>query len=209
MNKEKKQSRYIQAQERRDELLQAAKHLFARNGYHATTTRSINSAIGMADGLLYHYFPDGKMQILETLFQEELERKRTNLVGRLRAISESSDLEVLLYEIGSTILKGATRDRELLIIVLREYATVRDRFSASIHEFFSSIAGVRTMVEPFLQNGTLRKLDPDMMVIQFLSPLTAYIVTSLTSEEGQVVFGTGEDTFLRRHVAHTVSTWQV
>ncbi|EOR25407.1 transcriptional regulator, TetR family protein [Clostridium sartagoforme AAU1] len=53
-------NRDLQAIERRNQLLESAKELFASNGYHATTTRQITKNIGMADGLIYHYFPDGK-----------------------------------------------------------------------------------------------------------------------------------------------------
>ena len=63
-------SRDLQAMERREQLLNSAKELFALQGYHATTTREITKHIGMADGLIYHYFPDGKKQILDIIMKE-------------------------------------------------------------------------------------------------------------------------------------------
>ncbi|MGA9173636.1 MAG: helix-turn-helix domain-containing protein [Thermoactinomyces sp.] len=55
--KEGMTSRDLQAAKRRKQLLEAAKKLFAEKGYHNTSTKEINRAIGMADGLIYHYFP--------------------------------------------------------------------------------------------------------------------------------------------------------
>ncbi|NGX99115.1 MAG: helix-turn-helix transcriptional regulator, partial [Candidatus Afipia apatlaquensis] len=34
-----------------------------------TSTKEINRAIGMADGLMYYYFPEGKQQILDAVIQ--------------------------------------------------------------------------------------------------------------------------------------------
>lgn len=36
--------------------------LFAENGYEGTPVRAINRKAGLADGLLYHYFSDGKKE---------------------------------------------------------------------------------------------------------------------------------------------------
>jgi AcrR family transcriptional regulator len=68
--KEKLTSRDLQAIERREQILKASKELFAANGYHATTTRLICKKINMADGLIYHYFPDGKLEILRKVIEE-------------------------------------------------------------------------------------------------------------------------------------------
>ena len=50
-------SRDLQAIKRIEQLLESAKQLFVLKGFHATTTREITRNIGMADGLIYHYFP--------------------------------------------------------------------------------------------------------------------------------------------------------
>lgn len=50
----------------RAKLLEAAVRLFARQGYSATSIRSLASEAGVALGLLYHYFPS-KEAVLEAL----------------------------------------------------------------------------------------------------------------------------------------------
>ncbi len=67
-------SRDLQAAERKQQILQAAKRLFAEKGYHAVSMRELNKAIGMAEALTYHYFPGGKFEILTTVLQ----RRRKN-----------------------------------------------------------------------------------------------------------------------------------
>ena len=44
-------------EETRERLLAAALEIFADQGYHAGTTKAIAQRAGVADGLLFHYFP--------------------------------------------------------------------------------------------------------------------------------------------------------
>ena len=51
---------------RRDELLDVAQRLFARNGYDATTVNQIIGELGVSKGAFYHYF-DSKEDLVEAL----------------------------------------------------------------------------------------------------------------------------------------------
>ena len=52
--------------ENRSRILEAAKDLFAQNGYDRTTTRDVARAAGIATGTLFNYFPT-KEQIVAAL----------------------------------------------------------------------------------------------------------------------------------------------
>src|SRR5690242_11707331 len=45
------------AQVRRAQIVETALDLFARQGFDATTTKQIARAAGIAEGLIFHYFP--------------------------------------------------------------------------------------------------------------------------------------------------------
>lgn len=51
---------------RRDELLDAAQRLFARNGYDATSVSQIIGELGVSKGAFYHYF-ESKEDLVEAL----------------------------------------------------------------------------------------------------------------------------------------------
>ena len=55
---------------RRGELLEAARRVFERDGYHAATVSAIVQAAGLSQGAFYLYFPD-KMAVFAAL-QEEM-----------------------------------------------------------------------------------------------------------------------------------------
>jgi AcrR family transcriptional regulator len=59
------------AAERQQEILAAARTLFAERGFHATTTRDLAAAADINDALLYRYFPD-KQAILAALMDEAI-----------------------------------------------------------------------------------------------------------------------------------------
>ena len=50
-------TRSEQAEARRQQIVDAALELFAQQGYSATTTKSIAQAVGVTEGLIFHYFP--------------------------------------------------------------------------------------------------------------------------------------------------------
>lgn len=75
-------SRDLQASERREQILNAARQLFVQEGYHAASMRAINKKVGMSDALTYHYFPEGKLEIFNTIIREG-----TNNVFRISIIS--------------------------------------------------------------------------------------------------------------------------
>ena len=49
--------RDVDSSDTRQTLLEVARRIFARDGYGATTNRSIADEAGITTGAIYHYFP--------------------------------------------------------------------------------------------------------------------------------------------------------
>jgi TetR/AcrR family transcriptional regulator len=64
----------------RDQILDAAERLFARQGFDPTTIKEIGSDAGLTPALLYYYF-----RSKEDLYREVLQRVAEDLVSRGRA----------------------------------------------------------------------------------------------------------------------------
>ena len=68
--------RKVRAAERREEtrerLLAAAFEVFAEQGYHAGTTKAITQRAGVAEGLLFHYFPTKADLLVAVLARDPL-----------------------------------------------------------------------------------------------------------------------------------------
>jgi len=48
----------LSSEERRDEILKAARRVFAEQGFHGTTTRELAAAAEVSEALLFKYFPN-------------------------------------------------------------------------------------------------------------------------------------------------------
>src|SRR5262245_14957814 len=61
-------------------LVDAARELFARDGYEATSLSAVAARADVTKGAVYHHF-DGKRQLFEAVFTREVERMAAPLVA--------------------------------------------------------------------------------------------------------------------------------
>ncbi len=65
--------------DKRRQILDAAVHVFARQGFHATRVSDIADEAGVAYGLVYHYFKS-KDEVMNELFLERWSLLRSAIV---------------------------------------------------------------------------------------------------------------------------------
>ena len=70
---------------RRQEIIDAARSCFLRNGFHRTTTDEICKQASITPGGLYHYFA-GKDEIIAAVIQQQAE----GAIGRVRSLVEGA-----------------------------------------------------------------------------------------------------------------------
>lgn len=200
-----KNSRQIQAAETRRKILQQAKILFFREGYHKTTVRSIHRALNMADGILYHYFPGGKRELLTVLIQEGFEEQ----LGKLN--SSNSDLESLplkealkkIYQLGNELFTG---DIELMRILFRESDVMElsetIHLSNLLHERLQWFAG---FLQRRYEKGEVRKMNFEIAARQFMSMSIQDIVSKLINIE--LLSDLSRDITREQIIDHMLDLW--
>lgn len=72
---------YMAGPERRRQILDGAKRIFAARGYHATNISHICDDLGIGRGTLYQYFK-GKKEVFTAVIEDMLERLRAEIDGR-------------------------------------------------------------------------------------------------------------------------------
>ena len=97
-----------QAQIARRKLIDAARKLFAQEGYAGTSVRQLHRAAGLADGSLYHYFPGGKQELFHAIIEEELNQIVSDTANREMDYSDQKLEQVLeeIYQIWQGLLDG-------------------------------------------------------------------------------------------------------
>jgi len=123
----------------------AARRLFARQGFEATTTRAIAEQAGIGTGTLFTYFPE-KLDLLVHLYREDLERLSTEALDALppdlpltEACARVFDAFYAFYEIDLGL--GRTFVKELMFLKLDRQAEMFNmtlRFLGRLGELVSA-----------------------------------------------------------------------
>lgn len=77
----------------REAILEAARHLFLRQGYHATGMRQIAHESGISLGAVYNHFPSKEEILQEILAQRNIYRVMAEALSRARGDSAARLLE--------------------------------------------------------------------------------------------------------------------
>ena len=202
---EKMTMRQEQAAETRRKLLDSAKKLFAERGYSATPIRLINGDIGMADGLLYHYFPGGKKEILQVLVRENFEQIITGLRARAKGLEELP-LEESIEAVYQNWEKLFLEYQDVIKILFKENETMQ----LVEREQLADIARSGEMWFPeFLrkraQKGEIQEIDYVSASELLLSILYGHFLTVLTGA------GTGllsDSAHRKKLIAYQVGLWR-
>jgi AcrR family transcriptional regulator len=110
------------AEERREEILQAAERVFASRGLHGTPTMEIAKAAGISQAYLFRLFPT-KAELFSALVQrcnDRIERTFTDAAAAARATGEP-----VMQAMGKAYV-GLLADRNLLLNQLHAHAACDD-----------------------------------------------------------------------------------
>ena len=137
-------------EERREELLQAAAHVFSARGFRTAGVSDIIEQAGVARGTFYHYFGSKKdvfMELIEIYFSRFASILQENHERLVRALETGADLPGAWRENALAILRFHSENPELTTLVYREAMGLDERFSEKVSEL-SSFARSR-MAEEF------------------------------------------------------------
>ncbi|HEY8090866.1 MAG TPA: TetR/AcrR family transcriptional regulator [Polyangiaceae bacterium] len=129
---------YLAAPERRRTILESAKQVFARRGYHDTNITHICEALGIARGTLYQHF-QSKKDVFAAIVQEMLDRVR-EAIAREPVVDippgfKPSRDDVIHYGTASLrrILEAVFADEASLRILVREAVGLDVGIDAIVH----------------------------------------------------------------------------
>src|SRR5918993_4686584 len=103
---------------RREQILETALGLFAAQGFDATSTRQIAKEVGVAEGLIFHYFPT-KASLLTAILEDRLEGRRA-FRRDLRPLLEDAagkPASEVLRSLASGWLATLRRGEEMIIVL--------------------------------------------------------------------------------------------
>jgi AcrR family transcriptional regulator len=147
------------ADERRDEILDAAVEEFARSGLHGTSTERIAQRVGLSQPYLFRLFGTKKQ-----IFVEAIERCFADTLELFQEASAGVPRERALEAIGKTYVTRMLSDRTRLLAQLHAYAACDDedvrkavqRGYGDLYEYAERVSGASdTEVRQFFAFGML------------------------------------------------------
>lgn len=201
-------NRDLQAIERRSQLLESAKELFAANGYHATTTRQITKNIGMADGLIYHYFPEGKKQILDIIIKEFVDDRWIQLEKDISEVTCDISLQEILFRLGNIIFKYIGNDKNILVILLREQNILSEEYTNTFNNHIKKVIyKTELILKEKAEKNEIKAFDFFMMANQFWSAIYTYILQNTLFGEKNL-YSVSKEVYLEQIINYTQMTWK-
>ncbi len=133
---------------RRQEILQAARDVFAKHGYHAAKVEDIVNAAGVARGTFYLYFEDKR-----AIFEEIVDRLLVRFGMAIQRVDPSPGKNAVAEQVQSNILRIVhllLEDKLTTKMLLSDAHGVDPAFDRKIHSFFEQ---VRSLLEESLVDG--------------------------------------------------------
>jgi AcrR family transcriptional regulator len=148
-------------EERRAQVLDAARRLFAEKGYHATSVHDIIDAADIARGTFYLYFESKR-----AIFEELLDSFFTTLAANVKRIDVSPGAAAPLDQMHAMvrrILEALERERPMARILIREAVGLDPDFDRKLADFYGRVAALMTRaLRSGQEMGLVRACDPEL-----------------------------------------------
>jgi AcrR family transcriptional regulator len=178
--------RSVVAADKRQQLLDAAVRVFAREGFHTSRVGDIAEEAGVAHGLLYHYFRS-KDEVLATIFRENWRQ----LLERFHQVEASPEPSVeQLRGVAKILLRTWRNEPDLVRVMVREVAR-SPHLQGQVEEIREAFATIQRIVERGQARGELRRdLDPRLVSWIFYGALeellTGWVLGELPDGDEEV-----------------------
>jgi AcrR family transcriptional regulator len=145
-------------------ILQAARQLFARKGYDATTTKDLAHAAGVAEGTVFRHFPNKKAILVEVATEGWIEI----LTDLLTELSEMGSYKAVAQVMRRRML-NFHKNGDLLRVCFLEaqfHPELRDRIQSEVIAKMTDVA--EAFFETAMDKGVYRRMNPRLVAQVFL-----------------------------------------
>jgi AcrR family transcriptional regulator len=169
--------------QRRDEIMAAAKKVFARKGFHATTIADIAKEAGLAYGSIYWYF-DSKDDLFHALMAVEEDALRNHIAAAVGA-REDSDGEAPFRTAVQATFEFFEADKATVKLLFRDAYALGDRFEkhlGGIYERF--IDDIENVIVVAQQRGEVVAAPPRMVAYTLAALVGQLAHRRLSTDDG-------------------------
>jgi len=169
----KPNSRKIQAEERRLQIMETALKVFADKGFKSASIKDIAEAAGISQGLMYHYFKNKEDLLAATIKQYSFIEE---LKGILTARDDQPASQVLM-ETANKFLSTLERRKALVRILIHDVAfdpELSDVWSVMFHE---GVGLLKKFIDSRISRAELKPNNTEITARFMLSSVVMYHIT--------------------------------
>jgi AcrR family transcriptional regulator len=169
--------------QRRDEIMAAAKEVFARKGFHDTTIADIAKRAGLAYGSIYWYF-DSKDELFHALMAVEESALRSHIAAAVGA-RQDGDGEAPFRTAVQATFEFFESDKATVKLLFRDAYALGDRFEkhlGGIYERF--IDDIESVIVVAQQRGEMVAAPPRMVAYTLAALIGQLAHRRLSTDDG-------------------------
>ncbi|WP_136658092.1 TetR/AcrR family transcriptional regulator [Nitratireductor sp. XY-223] len=166
------------AEDRPDEVLDAALKMFARNGFAATKVEDIAKEAGLSKGAIYRYFPSK-----EDIFESLVNRAIAPVAERSEELARTShENPVVLLRAVLSVIGVKLSDPDTLAlprIVLQEagrFPELAETYRRQVID--KGIGALELIIQKGIAAGQFRPVDVHLAIRNVMGPLLAHLILS-------------------------------
>lgn len=173
----------------KENILMAALHLFARDGYEAVSVSTIAGELGITKGALYKHYKNKRDifdSIVERMYQIDARRSREYEVPKKKYEFESKAYEnISVNNIKNfTVSQFTFWSEDDFASNFRKMLTLEQYRNAEMAELYSNcitagpVAYMEDIFRKMIKKGIFRDADPKQLAIEFYAPL--YLLVNIS-----------------------------
>ncbi len=156
--------------QRRREILEAAKETFAERGFHQSSINHIIKRADIARGTFYLYFPS-KDAVFESILDHAIEDLRERIVP-VETSEGARPMGVQLHDNVTRVLEFVLGDRALIRLVLAHGLAPDTDIAKRVEAFFGHVKDlIEASLRYGLSMGLVRECDPDLVASAVLGAI--------------------------------------
>lgn len=161
-------------EDRREQILDAALHVFANKGFDRASNKDIAQEAGITTGLIYHYFAS-KGELLKSLLEE---RSPLSKIRQLYTEMESQPPDVLLRSLANRVLDMVEEPKvqHIFRIFLPELLFNQTISSLGLKGMQEGTRFLETYLQKQMDQGVLRQADASLTAQTFMGSVMGFIL---------------------------------
>jgi AcrR family transcriptional regulator len=162
------------SRDRRQDIIDAAIELFARNGFRGTTTRDLAAQAGVNEAIIFRHFATKEALYSAILETKACEKRADEGIANLEALAAGRDDVKFFETVSRTFLQRHESDLSFMRLLL---------FSAleghELSEMFLATMATRNPLATYIarrvEEGAFRKVDPELAARALLGMFVSYL----------------------------------